>query len=59
MTQIEWLIQTVHQLTLHADYITDYLLVHHMLCVKELWIGSPYITTTHHSAHLLNLTHSG
>lgn len=45
-------------LTLHADYITDYLLVCHMLCVRELWSGSPYITTNY-SAHLLNLTHSG
>lgn len=33
-------------------------LFRHMLCVRELWTGSPYITT-HYSAHLLKLTHSG
>lgn len=45
-------------LPLHADYITDYLLGSHMLYVKELWTGSPYITT-HYAAHLINLTHGG
>lgn len=46
-------------LSLHADYITDYLLTCHMLFVKELWTESPYVTKTHYSAHLLNLTLSG
>lgn len=51
-------IRAACQLTLHADYITDCRPGSHKLCVKEVQTGSPYITT-HYSAHLLNLTHSG
>lgn len=63
MTQAEWIwtFQSSEQrASFHFMLIISrtICLVRHMLCVKELWTGSPYITT-HYSAHLLDLTHTG